>query len=211
MIKLLKCCIFTGEQVKKKWRNVKDTYAKELVIQKKAVKGRMKKKRPYRYAAELSFLSGQFMEREPQSSESSDDDGDFATKPRKKRTRSANGTGIIRFEDNKLDFLVHDTDDEEWHKWLYLVTDSGTLASNLVIDVATLIQEVKSRPILWNKQSQISERNERDLRDKLWGEICEALFENWNELRSSAKLLQSKFVFNPSRKLVSNEMKCERE
>lgn len=156
------CVLPTGEEIKKKWRNIRDTYAKELVNQKKARKGKMKRKRPYRYTEQLSFLSAQFMEKESKdsSSESNDDDDDDDTDLRRKS--------------NKL------------NKY------SVNLSSNIVIDVGTLIREVKSRPILWNRRSQLSERNERDMRDKLWDEICEIIFENWADLGSAAKSLRCK-------------------
>lgn len=121
----------------------------------------MRKKRPYRYYTELSFLSGQFTERE--SKDTSSDQSDDDEKPRRKSKRC------------KDEFLT----------------------SNLVIDVAELIKEVKCRPLLWSKQSQLCERNiEREVREKLWGEICEILFENWADLGSSAKALRSKlYIF----------------
>lgn len=52
---------FTGADVQKKWKNLKDTYFKEVATDKKVVSGQAtkKKKRPYIHMRALSFLATQ--------------------------------------------------------------------------------------------------------------------------------------------------------
>ncbi|CAK1599247.1 unnamed protein product [Parnassius mnemosyne] len=63
-----------GTQIQKKWRNLKDSFAKELAVQKKGKSGQgYKKRRPYVHFQALSFLVSQPLERETTSNISVED------------------------------------------------------------------------------------------------------------------------------------------
>lgn len=54
-----------------------------------------------------------------------------------------------------------------------------------VIDAELLIREVEKRPALYNKE--LREYSDRNLKEKLWAEVCIQLFPNWNELSAKEK------------------------
>lgn len=57
---------FPAVEVKKKWRNLRDSYGRELGNQRKVELGIIKPKRPYRFFKELSFLHGSLEKRPPE-------------------------------------------------------------------------------------------------------------------------------------------------
>lgn len=68
------------------------------------------------------------------------------------------------------------------------MSDSETSTSKLVlsvIDTDLLISEVEKRPALYNKQ--LKEYSDRNIKEKLWTEVCGKVIENWNDLTSKEK------------------------
>ncbi|CAG4969819.1 unnamed protein product [Parnassius apollo] len=53
------------------------------------------------------------------------------------------------------------------------------------IDVEHLIITVQERPPLWNKHSK--EYSDRNLKTRLWQEVCENVIQNWAELSKQNK------------------------
>ena len=52
-------------------------------------------------------------------------------------------------------------------------------------DVENLIWEVERRPPLCNKK--LKEYSDRNLKDKLWYEVCKSVVTNWSELPAEQK------------------------
>ncbi|KAI4466250.1 hypothetical protein MML48_3g00007178 [Holotrichia oblita] len=57
---------------------------------------------------------------------------------------------------------------------------------NSVVDIDLLIAEVEKRPALYNKQ--LEEYSDRNMKEKLWGEVCVKICCNWMELSGKEKL-----------------------
>lgn len=53
------------------------------------------------------------------------------------------------------------------------------------VDSETLIPLVKARPALYNKK--LKEYNDRNIKQKLWLEICDTMVTGWEELSADEK------------------------
>jgi len=62
----------------------------------------------------------------------------------------------------------------------------------LVEGVGRLIWEVERRPPLYKKLKEYTDRN---LKDKLWYEVCESVVTNWSELPAEQKLEKGMLIF----------------
>lgn len=56
-------------------------------------------------------------------------------------------------------------------------------------DSEVLISEVEKRPASFN--IQLPEYSDRNSKNKLWDEVCGALFENWGQLEGDTKIEKS--------------------
>ena len=57
---------------------------------------------------------------------------------------------------------------------------------SIVEDIEKLVWEVERRPLWYNKK--LKEYSDRNLKDKLWYEVCESVVTNWNVLPAEQKL-----------------------
>jgi hypothetical protein len=64
---------------------------------------------------------------------------------------------------------------------------------SIVEDIEKLIWEVERRPPLYNKK--LKEYSDRNLKDKLWQEICESVITNWSELTAEQKSKKGMLIF----------------
>lgn len=60
-----------------------------------------------------------------------------------------------------------------------------------VIDTELLIKQIEKRPALYNKQ--LKEYSDRNVKEKLWAEVCLHVIPNWNELDAKEKKTKGKF------------------
>ena len=67
------------------------------------------------------------------------------------------------------------------------------MAMSIVEDIEKLICEVERRPPLYNKK--LKEYSDRNLKDKLWCEICKSVVPNWNELPAEQKSEKGMLIF----------------
>ncbi|CAG9771618.1 unnamed protein product [Ceutorhynchus assimilis] len=81
-------------------------------------------------------------------------------------------------------------------------------------DSEQLITEVEKRPSLYDKN--IKEYNDKNVREKLWREVCEAIIMNWKEVNpeckeKTARDIQRKWknIRDCFRKEINNEKKCK--
>lgn len=69
------------------------------------------------------------------------------------------------------------------------MSDNGSCATDdivsCVVDSERLIAEVEKRPALYNRK--LKEYSDRNLKEKLWGEVCCSLIRNWTELSGPEK------------------------
>jgi hypothetical protein len=56
---------------------------------------------------------------------------------------------------------------------------------SVVEDIEKLIWEVERRPPWYNKK--LKEYSDKNLKDKLWYEVCESFVTNWSELPAEQK------------------------
>jgi hypothetical protein len=56
---------------------------------------------------------------------------------------------------------------------------------SIVEDIETLIWEVERIPLSCNKK--LKEYRDKNLKDKLWYEVCESVVTNWSELPAEQK------------------------
>lgn len=54
-----------------------------------------------------------------------------------------------------------------------------------VLDTETIIIEVEKRPALYNKH--LKEYSDRNLKEKLWGEVYSKVISTWNKLSAEEK------------------------
>jgi hypothetical protein len=66
---------------------------------------------------------------------------------------------------------------------------------SIVEDIEKLIWEVERRPPLYNKK--LKEYSDRNLKDKLWYEVCKSLVTNWSEFPAEQKLEKVMLIFLP--------------
>lgn len=59
------------------------------------------------------------------------------------------------------------------------------MVTRSLIDCELLISEVEKRPALYN--FQLKEYNDKNLKEKLWTEVCEALVRGWHDLSPGEK------------------------
>ncbi|KAF5307867.1 hypothetical protein FQR65_LT18309 [Abscondita terminalis] len=57
-----------------------------------------------------------------------------------------------------------------------------------VIATELLIKEIERRPAIYNKQ--LKEYSDRNVKEKLWAEVCIQIFRNWNELAVKEKKIK---------------------
>jgi hypothetical protein len=57
---------------------------------------------------------------------------------------------------------------------------------SIVKDLEKLIWEVERRPPLYKK---LKEHSDRNLKEKLWYEVCESVLTNWSELLALSNIL----------------------
>ena len=64
--------------------------------------------------------------------------------------------------------------------------DAGNVGGIMsAIDSEQLIKEVEKRPALYN--IQLKEYSDRNIREKMWGEVCSLVVPNWTELSTKDK------------------------
>jgi len=63
----------------------------------------------------------------------------------------------------------------------------------IVEDIEKLIWEVERRPPWYNKK--FKEYSDRNLKDKLWYEVCESVVTNWSELPAEEKSEKCMLIF----------------
>lgn len=56
---------------------------------------------------------------------------------------------------------------------------------NCVLDPELIIIEVEKRPALFDKR--LKEYSDRNIKEKLWGEVCVNVIRNWSELSAKEK------------------------
>jgi hypothetical protein len=64
---------------------------------------------------------------------------------------------------------------------------------SIVGDIEKLMMEVERRPPLYNKK--LKEYSDRNLKDKLWYEVCKSAVTNWSELPAEQKSEKGKLIF----------------
>ena len=64
---------------------------------------------------------------------------------------------------------------------------------SIVEDIEKLIWEVERRPPWYNKK--LKEYSDRNLKDKLWYEVCESVVTNWSELPAEQKSEKCMLIF----------------
>ena len=64
---------------------------------------------------------------------------------------------------------------------------------SVVEDIEKLIREVERRPPWYNKK--LKEYSDRNLKDKLWYEVCESFVTNWIVLPAEQKLEKGMLIF----------------
>lgn len=67
-------------------------------------------------------------------------------------------------------------------------TSAGLVVT--VIDSDILISEVEKRPALYNKE--LKEYSDRNVKEKLWAEVCAQVIPNWNDLPAREKKTRGK-------------------
>jgi hypothetical protein len=65
--------------------------------------------------------------------------------------------------------------------------------ATVTLDIELFISEIKKRPALYN--TKLKEYSGRNLKHKLWIEICEQFVENWNDLSASEKANKGQQIF----------------
>jgi hypothetical protein len=60
-------------------------------------------------------------------------------------------------------------------------------------DIEKLILEVERRPPLYNKK--LKEHSDRNLKDKLWYEVCKSVVTKWSELPAEQKSEKGVLIF----------------
>jgi hypothetical protein len=63
----------------------------------------------------------------------------------------------------------------------------------IIQDIEKLIWKVEKRPPWYNKK--LKEYSDRNLKDKLWYEVCESVVTNWSELSGEQKSEKGTFIF----------------
>ena len=63
---------------------------------------------------------------------------------------------------------------------------------SVVEDVEKLTWEVERRPLLYKKK--LKEYSDRNLKEKLWYEVCESVVTNWSELPAEQKSEKKRYV-----------------
>jgi len=64
---------------------------------------------------------------------------------------------------------------------------------SIVEDIEKLICEVERRPPLYN--TTLKEHSDRNLKDKLWYEVCKSLVTNWSQLPAEQKSEKFMLIF----------------
>ena len=64
---------------------------------------------------------------------------------------------------------------------------------SIVEDIEKLVWEVERRPLWYNKK--LKEYSDRNLKDKLWYEVCESVVTNWSELPAEQKSEKGMLIF----------------
>jgi len=84
--------------------------------------------------------------------------------------------------------------------------DDDSIASQFFIDCNTLISEVEKCPAIFNKKSQ--EYSDRNVKEKMWNEVCHVVIKDWNRLSGKEKQIKDKclciFHFKLSTKYYFN-------
>lgn len=84
----------------------------------------------------------------------------------------------------------------------------SAVAMSVDLDVDLFIAEIQKRPALYDKSLQ--EYAEKNIKDKLWAEVCEVMLENWKTMTPQEKREKSKLtVFCLFRTSNHNRFKCE--
>jgi hypothetical protein len=63
---------------------------------------------------------------------------------------------------------------------------------SVVEDVETLVREVERRTPLYK---QLKEYSDKNLKEKLWSEVCESVVTNWSELPAEQKSEKGTLMF----------------
>lgn len=66
--------------------------------------------------------------------------------------------------------------------------------NNMPLDIEMFISEIEKRSAIYN--TKLKEYSDKNLKKKLWIELCEKFVENWNDLTTSDKEEKSKFFFS---------------
>jgi len=69
------------------------------------------------------------------------------------------------------------------------------MAFKEVYDCEVLILEIEKRPALYD--CSLKEYSDKGLKDRLWGEVCEAVVSEWSQLDSPEKREKGKQRFFP--------------
>jgi len=64
---------------------------------------------------------------------------------------------------------------------------------SIVQDIEKLIWEVEKRPPWYDKK--LEEYSDRNLKDKLWYEVCESVVTNWSKLPAEEKSEKCMLIF----------------
>jgi hypothetical protein len=64
---------------------------------------------------------------------------------------------------------------------------------SIVEDIEKLIWEVERRPPWYNKK--LKDYSDRNLKDKLWYEVCKSVVTNWSELPAEQKSEKCMLIF----------------
>jgi hypothetical protein len=64
------------------------------------------------------------------------------------------------------------------------------MAFNVVYDCGILISEIERRPALYD--CTLKEYNDKGLKERLWGEVCEAVVSEWSQLDGPEKREKAK-------------------
>lgn len=58
-------------------------------------------------------------------------------------------------------------------------------------DCEKFIIQIEKRPILYEKN--LAEFSNKTIKDKLWSEVCEAMVENWGQMKGEEKIKTGKY------------------
>lgn len=93
------------------------------------------------------------------------------------------------------------------HSCLLRVVCLRNLIYRMELDIENLICEVQKRRYLYDTTT--SEYSDRNLKRKLWEEVCVQLVKEWNILELADKIKQGKFVIHNLLKIIFSHIAME--